>query len=115
MCIHVYICIHMYTYVYMCVHVYACVYICISVCMRIQMYQMYTYACLYACVCMRVTHVRETCKRNVAYCGGQQVIPAANFSRKSVENRARVTRPIVDASGCTVTETGAKFLALNPW
>ena len=44
-----------------------------------------------------------------------KVIPAANFSRKSVENRARVTRPIVDASGCTVTETGAKFLALKPW
>ena len=44
-----------------------------------------------------------------------KVIPAANFSRKSVENRARVTRPRVDASGCTVTETGAQFLALTPW
>jgi hypothetical protein len=44
-----------------------------------------------------------------------KVIPAAQFSAKSLENRGRVTRPIVEASGTTVTEVGAKFLALKKW
>ena len=44
-----------------------------------------------------------------------KVIPAAQFSGKSLENRGRVTRPIVEASGTTVTEVGAKFLALKKW